>query len=153
MPVITYGSQQFPAFYSPNSGIKSPLCLNSMQDIAQVLLTHKQLQMQSGILVGIPPADSGHGKLIEESTERALREAQERGITGAATTPFVLKKVQEYSGGVSLEANVALVKRNAEKGAQLAVEYNSLLTSSSTARSTNSSSTARCAKSTISMHS
>ena len=75
VPVITYGSEQFPAFYSPNSGIKSPLSLNSIRDIAQVLYTHKQLQLQNGILVGVPPADSGKGQLIEQSIEKALREA------------------------------------------------------------------------------
>ena len=77
--------------------------------------------------MGVPPTDSGHVHLIEASIEKALTEAYEKGIKGAAITPFLLKKVQEYSGGVSLDVNVALIKKNAEVGAKLAVNFNKML--------------------------
>jgi pseudouridylate synthase len=116
VPVITYGSKYFPAFFSPSSGVESPFSLDSIADIARVLAVRKQLNLQNGVLVGVPADETPDGAIIESAIKRALREAHEQGVKGAATTPFLLKKVHEYSHGGSIKANINLIKKNAQIG-------------------------------------
>lgn len=124
--MITYGSKFFPGFFQPSSGLESPFTLNSLTEIAEVLAVRKQLNLQNGVLIGVPAEESEDSALIEASINRALAEAHKLGIKGAATTPFLLKKVHEYSGGVSIKANINLVKRNAAIGSQIAVHLANL---------------------------
>lgn len=126
VPVITYGSKFFPGFFQPSSGLESPFTLNSLTEIADVLAVRKQLNLQNGVLIGVPAEESEDSALIEASINRALAEAHKLGIKGAATTPFLLKRVHEYSGGVSIKANINLVKRNAAIGSQIAVHLANL---------------------------
>ena len=97
--------------------------MNSIEDIAEMMVISKKLQLQNGILVAIPNQDSGDSKLIQGAIEKALKEADQQKITGAATTPFLLKRVHEITEGASIHNNIRLVKHNALVGAQLAVEY------------------------------
>ena len=69
----------------------------------------------------MPEEHAAAGAAVEEATQAALREAQARGIAGAAVTPFLLQRVQQLTGGASLAANIALIKHNAAVGAGIAV--------------------------------
>ncbi len=123
VPVITYGSDQFPAFYSRESGFASPLRLDKPDTIAATLAAHWELPGAGGVLIAnpIPEADAMEYGAIEAVIERAVGEAEERGIHGKEVTPFLLARIVELTGGESLEANIALVKNNARLAASIAV--------------------------------
>ncbi|MFZ0529251.1 MAG: pseudouridine-5'-phosphate glycosidase [Propionicimonas sp.] len=125
VPVISYGADDFPSFYSRSSGFRSPLRLDAAAEIAATMRAKWALGLAGGVVVANPiPAEdeipeAEIGVLIAE----AVAEAEAQGITGAAITPFLLGRIVELSGGESLRANIALVKNNARLGAAIAVAY------------------------------
>ncbi len=119
VPVVTLGSENFPAFWSKSSGVQTPIRANKIEEIANMILQHRQLQFNSGILVAVPTDDS-QGEQMEEATKRALELAREKGISGAKITPYLLEKVNELTKGASLKANISLVHNNARVAAQIA---------------------------------
>lgn len=124
VPVITWGSDQFPAFYSRESGLPSPAWLETPQQIAAALRAHWQMPGAGGALIAnpIPEDQAMDWGEIEEVIRRAVAEARERAITGKEVTPFLLSRIVELTGGESLRANIALVNNNAALGARIAVE-------------------------------
>ena len=128
VPVITVGADQFPAFYSRESGNASPLRLDDPTVIAAALAAHWDLPGSGGVLLAnpIPEADELAYGEIEGIIEQAVRESEERGIRGKEVTPFLLARIVELSGGRSLEANIALVRNNARLAAQVAVALSEL---------------------------
>lgn len=128
VPVITVGSDDFPSFYSRSSGFTSPLRLDDVDDVARTMRAKWDLGIAGGLMVAnpIPVADEIPEAEIGRLIDAAVAEAEERGITGAAITPYLLGRIVELSGGESLRANIALVKNNAAFGARLAVAYASL---------------------------
>lgn len=126
VPVITFGSDAFPAFYSRQSGFASPLRLDSAEDVARTMHAKwNDLGVQGGVLLAnpIPPEAEIPASVISPIIERALADMSERGITGKDTTPYLLGRIVEITGGRSLEANIALVKNNARVAAEVAVAY------------------------------
>ncbi|GGJ29790.1 pseudouridine-5'-phosphate glycosidase [Deinococcus roseus] len=125
VPVIGYGTSDFPAFYSRISGFKVPLQLDSPSDIANVMKHKWDLGLTGGISVAnpIPLEDEIPASRIDPHIEQALSEAAEKGIKGKDVTPFLLAKISEITSGQSLKSNIALVKNNALLGAQIAVAY------------------------------
>lgn len=125
VPVISVGSDDFPSFYSRSSGFRSPLRLDSAAEIAATMKAKWGLGLAGGVVVAnpIPEAAELPREMIGALIGQAVAEADDRGITGAAITPFLLGRIVELSGGASLEANIALVKDNARLGAAIAVEY------------------------------
>jgi len=123
VPVITYRSDEFPAFYSRESGLPSPLRLDSPESIAATLAAHWSIPDAGGALIAnpIPPEDAIAYGEIEEIIERAVADAAKRGIRGKEVTPFLLGRIVELSGGRSLTANIALVKHNARIATEIAV--------------------------------
>lgn len=123
VPVITWASDSFPAFYSRESGFPSPLRLDSHESIAAALRAHWTMPHAGGALVAnpIPRSDEIAYSEIETIIERAVAEAEERRITGKEVTPFLLGRIVELSGGTSLTANIALVKNNARLATEIAV--------------------------------
>lgn len=123
VPVITWASDAFPAFYSRESGFPSPLRLDSPESIATTLRAHWEIPNAGGALIAnpIPAADEIAFGEIEGMIERAVEEAGERGITGKEVTPFLLGRIVELSDGKSLVANIALVKNNARLATEIAV--------------------------------
>ena len=97
-------------------------------ELAKVLKTHHTLGLKGGILVAnpIPQAYSMDADAINAVIDQAVAEADEKGIHGKQTTPFLLAKVKEITGGDSLEANIQLVFNNAKLAAQTAVAYSAL---------------------------
>lgn len=123
VPVIGVGTDEFPAFFSRDSGFAVPMRLDTAEEIGRMIQTHWGMGLSSGLLIAnpIPEADSLPKDVIIPAIEQALAEAVQQGITGKETTPFLLSRVKSLTEGVSLVSNIALVKNNARLAAQVAV--------------------------------
>jgi pseudouridine-5'-phosphate glycosidase len=132
VPVVVYRADEFPAFYSRAGGHKAPLRLDDAQDIARLMRAKWSLGLSGGISVAnpIPAEHEIPAAAIERAIATALKEMAARGIGGKDATPFMLAKVNEITGGASLEANIALIENNARLGAEIAVAYVQLATTS-----------------------
>lgn len=124
VPVIAYGSDEFPAFWSRKSGLRAPLQMHSPGDIARFAVAKRELGLSGGTLVAnpIPEPDEIPSGEMTQHIERAVAGAQNAGISGKAVTPWLLDRILQLTGGKSLEANVALVKNNARLAARIAAE-------------------------------
>ena len=125
VPVLGYQTQELPAFYTRTSGLKVDYRVDSPEMLAKVLKTQHDLGLHGGILVTnpIPEAYSMDAQAINAVIDQAIAEAEAKGIHGKETTPFLLAKVKEITGGDSLEANIQLVFNNAKLAAQTAAAY------------------------------
>ena len=125
VPVVSVGSDDFPSFYSRSSGFRSPLRLDTAAEIAATMHAKWRLGLAGGVVVAnpIPVEDEMPEAEIGVLIAKAVAEAEQQGITGAAITPFLLGRIVELSDGDSLRANIALVKNNACLGAAIAVAY------------------------------
>jgi pseudouridine-5'-phosphate glycosidase len=125
VPVVVYRADEFPAFYSRQSGHKAPLRLDSVEDIARMMRAKWSLGIAGGISIAnpIPAANEIPAATIERAIDEAVREIAARGIAGKDATPFMLAKVNEITGGASLKANIALVENNARLAAEIAAAY------------------------------
>jgi pseudouridylate synthase len=123
VPVISVEQSNFAAFFSRDSGLKADVRLDSAEAQARFIRTKWQLGMQGGVVISNPvPVESEiPAAKINAITDQALQHAQSQGIEGKATTPFLLKRINELTQGSSLVTNIALVKNNARVGALLAV--------------------------------
>jgi len=122
VPVITYGQDQFPAFWSRNSNLKSPLRADSADEIAAAFNMQEVLDVNGGMLVAnpVPEESEIHQDEIAPVIEEAINESVMRGIEAKAVTPFLLQRIFEKTGGRSLECNIALVKNNARLASEIA---------------------------------
>lgn len=121
--VIGFGTDEFPAFYSRQSGLPVDVRADSAAEVAALIRARRQLGMQSGLLVCAPiPLEAElPAPLVEPAIQQALREAEQREIRGKAISPFLLARVSELTGEASLRANLALLENNAQVAAQIAV--------------------------------
>jgi len=124
VPVIGFGTEDMPAFYTSKSGFKVDYKVDSAADLAHFFKTHLELGMKGGILVGnpIPEKYSMDPDIINPAIIQAIDECVKRGIKGKETTPFLLAKVKELTGGDSLDSNIQLVFNNAKVAAMTACE-------------------------------
>ena len=124
VPVMTFGQDQLPAFWSRKSTLKSPLRAESAGQIAQAHLMRSALGLPGGQLVANPiPRDAEIPQSeITPIITRATQDADTHGIGGKDLTPYLLQRIFELTEGRSLEANIALVLNNAKLGAQIAQE-------------------------------
>ncbi|WIY53150.1 pseudouridine-5'-phosphate glycosidase [Devosia sp. YIM 151766] len=122
VPVLGFGTDEFPAFWARESGYKLDQRFDDAASIARVLAIQSDLGM-GGVLIAnpIPEADAWEAAAIEGFIAQALADAEDRGIAGKATTPFLLQRIFELTGGKSLESNIALVNNNARVAAEIAV--------------------------------
>jgi pseudouridine-5'-phosphate glycosidase len=125
VPVIGFGTDTFPAFYTRSSGLPVDVRLDSPAEVARVMAAKWGLGLDGGILVTtpVPEAHAMDTEEIGAIIEQSVEEAERVGIKGKDVTPFLLKRIVERTGGRSLATNVALVKHNAEVGAAIAVAY------------------------------
>ncbi|MCE3281287.1 MAG: pseudouridine-5-phosphate glycosidase [Chitinophagaceae bacterium] len=125
IPVVTFGQDAFPSFYSAKSGFPSPLRMDTVEEIASLLLSKWKLGLDGSILIAnpVPTAHEVPADEMEKHITQALAAANEKNITGKEVTPFLLKYLADHTGGESLEANIALIKHNAKLGAALAVAF------------------------------
>ena len=124
VPVIGYGTDELPAFYTRQSGFGVDYRADSPAQLASMFKAQKELDLRGGMLVTNPiPEEYAMDKaVIDAAIEQALRESVEQGIHGKETTPFLLARVVELTGGSSLESNIQLVLNNAALAAKTAVE-------------------------------
>ncbi len=123
VPVVTFGSEEFPAFWSRSSGLPSPLSLNSPAAIANFQATREQLGIEGGMLVAnpVPEEDEIPREEMEIYINRAISHAERDEVTGKAVTPYLLGDIFRLTDGRSLETNIALVRNNARLAAEIAV--------------------------------
>ena len=122
VPVIAYGQDDFPAFWSRSSGLKAPLRMDSAAQIAASHQMRAKLGIAGGQFVANPiPLDAEIPRAeIDPFIEQALKEAATNGISAKAVTPFLLQRIFELTQGRSLTCNIALVKNNARLAAKIA---------------------------------
>ena len=125
VPVLGYGTEELPAFYTRQSGFKVDYRMESPKEIADAWRTQNLMGLKGGMLVTnpIPEEFSMDKAVIDAAIEKALAEAEEKGIHGKETTPFLLARVAELTGGNSLASNIRLVYNNAKLAAQIAGAY------------------------------
>ncbi len=122
VPVIGYGTDEFPAFYSRTSGLPVSLRLNSPLEVVDFAHTHFGIGMKSAILVcqPLPPEDEISHDKIDGAIQQARKDARARAVQGQSLTPFLLSRLAEITCGDSLKANLTLLKNNARLAAQIA---------------------------------
>ena len=125
VPVIGYGTDELPAFYTRHSGFGVDYRANSPEELAAMFKAQRGLGLKGGMLVTnpIPEEYSMDKAVIDAAIDQAIKEASEKGIKGKETTPFLLAKVVELTGGDSLDSNIALVLNNARLAAKTAAEF------------------------------
>lgn len=122
------GEVDFPAFFSRESGVKSPFTIQNEADAAAIIHAQFQLPVHSGLLFANPvPENAGMTRSeIDGIIAQAVKEAEDMGITGSKNTPYVLKRIRELSNNASVGANEALIKANVVRGTKVAVELATL---------------------------
>lgn len=122
VPVLGYGTDELPAFYSQRSGLPVDCRVDSPEEAAQIIATKWDLGLTGGVLVAVPiPAEAEmEPQMAERVVGVALAAAKERGIRGKALTPFILAQISQLTEGRSLEANVALLRNNAAVATEIA---------------------------------
>ena len=125
VPVIGYGTKELPAFYSRHSGFSVDYEIDTPEELAAAFRTQNELGLGGGMLVTnpIPEEYSMDEKVINAAIDEAIKESREQGIHGKATTPFLLAKVKDLTGGDSLNSNIQLVFNNARLAAKTAKAY------------------------------
>lgn len=125
VPVIGIGVDEFPAFYTRQSGSQSPYRLENAQEIADMLRCKWELGLNGGALIAnpIPQEFSMDKPTIDRAIDQALAEADQKGISGKEVTPFLLGKIKEITEGNSLFSNIQLVYNNARLAAEIAVAF------------------------------
>ncbi len=128
VPVLAYGTNEFPAFFSRTSGHEAPMRADSAREVAEMMAAKWNLGMVGGVAVvnPIPTVDEIPAAEINGIIDQAIADMEARGVHGKEATPFLLGRIVEITGGASLTANIALVKNNARLGAQVASEYAAL---------------------------
>lgn len=129
VPVIGYQTSWLPAFFTRDSAFKVDYQLDSAQAIAQVMHAKWAMNLHGGLVVAnpIPEAFAMQRAAIDAAVEQALQEAQQQHITGKESTPFLLARVCELTGGDSLASNIQLVLNNARLAAAIARDYLALV--------------------------
>ncbi len=125
VPVIGYGTDELPAFYTRRSGFGVDYRIDTPKDLAAAFKAQNDLGLKGGMLVTnpIPEEYAMPLETITAAIDRAIAECNEKGIHGKETTPFLLARVAELTGGNSLASNIQLVYNNARLAAQTAAEY------------------------------
>lgn len=123
VPVVGYGSHEFPSFFSRSSGYSVDMRYDSAAEIAAMLSVKWRLGLAGGVIIAnpVPESDALPFDQMEQVITKALALAEEHGIRGKAVTPFLLKSIVELTDGRSLKTNIALVRNNARLAADVAV--------------------------------
>ena len=124
VPVIGYGTEELPAFYTRKSGFKVDYRIDTPEDLAKAFYVKQDMGLGGGMLVTnpIPEEFSMNHEIINKAIDEAVEEANKLGIHGKETTPFLLAKIKDLTGGDSLASNIQLVYNNARLAAKTAGE-------------------------------
>lgn len=128
VPVIGYGTEELPAFYTRKSGFGVDYRLDTPKELAEAFYAQREMGLKGGMLVAnpIPEEYSMDADVIGKAISDAVNEAKAKGIHGKETTPFLLAKIKELTGGSSLDSNIQLVFNNARLAAKTAAELAAL---------------------------
>ena len=120
--VVGYKTKKLPAFYSSSSEYNVDVCIDTPDEIADMIKVKDELDIKGGILITnpIPQEFEVPHDVIDKVIEQAIKEMDEKGIKGKESTPFLLAKICELTGGTSLESNIKLVFNNCKLAAQIA---------------------------------
>ena len=123
VPVVAWQSDDVAGFYSRSSGHRAPMRADSATEVAAIIVAQRDLGLEAGVLVTVPLHDDVAlpREEISDAVDQASNEADAAGIHGPASTPFVLGRVAELTGGRSVVANIALIEQNAAVAGQIAV--------------------------------
>jgi pseudouridine-5'-phosphate glycosidase len=126
--VVGYKTDELPAFFTPNSGCKVDYRMDSPDQIAAVLAVKRSLGLHGGMLIANPiqPQFALDRETVNRYIGQADAEASELGVSGKEITPYMLRRINELSGGDSLKANMQLILSNTRLGAQIAVAASNL---------------------------
>ena len=126
--VLSYQTDELPAFYSRHSGLKTDYGVKDAKEAALIVKTRRDLGLNGSILIANPISeeDSLDPVLMNEAIDKAIIEMEEKNIQGKECTPFLLEKIVELTNGTSLESNIKLVFNNAKVGTMIAKEYSQL---------------------------
>ena len=124
VPIIGFGSEELPAFYCRESGLKVDYVVNNEVEAAKIIRAMQDLGLGGGIIIAnpIPEEYALSMEYMNEMIEEAIESAEKEGIKGKKLTPYLLNKIKELTGGKSLKANIELVKNNARVAAKIARE-------------------------------
>ncbi|MBK6504676.1 MAG: pseudouridine-5'-phosphate glycosidase [Ignavibacteria bacterium] len=122
VPVIGYRTDEFPAFFTRESGFKVNYRLDTPESIAEVIKAKYKLGLKGGLIIANPVPDefSFDKSIIDKAISEALKSADSNGIKGKDVTPFLLSEIKKITGGESLRSNIELVKNNAKLAAEIA---------------------------------
>ena len=125
VPVIGYGTEILPAFYTRESGFKVDYRMDTPEEIARAFRIKNDMGLRGGMLVTnpIPEEYSMDPAVINKAIDEAIEEARQKGIRGKESTPFLLARIKDLTGGDSLDSNIQLVYNNARLAAQIAKAY------------------------------
>jgi len=123
VPVIGYRTDEFPAFYTRQSGYKVNYRLDSPEEIAEAIKVKRELGLNGGVIIAnpVPEEFSMDKKIIDKAIEASLIKADKNNIKGKDVTPFLLSEINNITGGTSLESNIKLVMNNAKLAAKIIV--------------------------------
>jgi pseudouridine-5'-phosphate glycosidase len=123
VPVVGYGTDEFPAFYSRRSGLPVDVRVDTPEHAAAIIRAKADLGLPGGVLICVPVPEEAElpAGEADAAIEQALAEAAAQGVRGKDTTPFLLARIVELTGERSLAANLALLENNVRVGAQIAV--------------------------------
>ncbi|MBK9330889.1 MAG: pseudouridine-5'-phosphate glycosidase [Ignavibacteria bacterium] len=124
VPVIGFGTEEFPAFYTRVSGYNVNYRLDTPEEIAALITVKKELGLKGGVIIAnpVPEEFSMDKETIDKAIEEALVKADKADIKGKDITPFLLAEIKNITGGKSLETNIKLVLNNAKLAAEIAVK-------------------------------
>ena len=125
VPVLGYQTNELPAFYTRTSGFRVDYRMDTPQELAAAFKAQNDMGLGGGMLVTnpIPQEYSMDPEVINKAIDDAVRECGEKGIQGKETTPFLLARIAELTGGNSLASNIQLVFNNARLAAETAIAY------------------------------
>ena len=128
VPVIGYGTEELPAFYTRKSGFRVDYRIDTPAELAKAYFVKQDMGLGGGMLVTnpIPEAYSMDAEVINKAIDEAVEESRKLGIHGKETTPFLLAKIKDLTGGDSLDSNIQLVYNNARLAAKTAAELSKL---------------------------
>jgi pseudouridine-5'-phosphate glycosidase len=129
VPVVGYGTDTVPAFYARSSGFPVDYRVDEPAEAAKAIHAKFRLGLDGSMIIGnpVPEPDALASEEIDGVIEAAIEEMNAKGITGKDTTPFLLARIAETTGGRSLDANIALIINNARVAAEIAVAYSQLV--------------------------
>jgi pseudouridine-5'-phosphate glycosidase len=125
VPVLGYGTDTFPAFYTRSSGLSVDARVNTPRQVAEIVRAKRDMGLLGGVLVAVPVPfkDAMPVDVLESAIQSALEDAADEGVRGREVTPYLLARIVELTGGQSLTANIALLKNNVIVAAEIATAF------------------------------